>query len=422
VSSLRLGVNVASYAAHSPLRYSVMGEAAGQPGAGADSVRQMRAVLERALADGAIGFASSRGPNHVDAHGRAVLSRNADDRELQQLVAACKDRIWQINVKTKASVDSLPLVAELEKYAEWTAAAGATFTWTPLLVEAGSHWRESVAWSRPRLGQGTRIVPQTLAMPLYTSLRFDQPQSYQLIIKGWLPVFSDWDRINQDARVARLRSREARDVLRAAGIHGTRYFDARFDQWEIGRSPTRPDMIGRTVIELAVNGREPVDALCDLLMADDLGTMLRVPVANNDPVEMADALNDDGLLYGLGEAGAHVTSITNYAYPSAVLATFVRERRVLAMERAVSAMSSVPARLLGLNDRGELRPGMAADICVIDPDRVGPGPIEVRPDLPGGAERIYQAGTGYRAVLVNGEITVRDDASLQAASGRFLRC
>jgi N-acyl-D-amino-acid deacylase len=85
-------------------------------------------------------------------------------------------------------------------------------------------------------------------------------------------------------------------------------------------------------------------------------------------------------------------------------------------------MTSVPAQLLGLADRGELRPGMAADICVIDPDRIALGPVEVRPDLPGGAERIYQAGIGYRAVLVNGEVTVRDDVSLQGEAGRFLRC
>ena len=73
--------------------------------------------------------------------------------------------------------------------------------------------------------------------------------------------------------------------------------------------------------------------------------------------------------HGLGDAGAHVTSLTNYAYPTAVLSTFVRERRVLAIEKAVRAMTSVPARLMGLRDRGELLPGMAADICVIDADR-----------------------------------------------------
>ena len=421
VASLRLGVNVASYVAHSPLRYSVMGEAAGKPGASADMVRRTRAALERALADGAVGFASSRGPNHVDAQSRPVPSRNADDAELQQLVAACKDRLWQINVQAKASADSASLLDELGKYAQWTAASGTSLTWTPMLVEADGAWRECVAWSRRLMDKGTRVLAQTLAMPLYSSLRFDEPQSYQLIVKGWLPVFSDWPKLDHEGRVARLASREARDVLRAAGIRGTRYFDARYDQWEIVRSPTRPDMIGRTVIELSANGREPVDAFCDLLVADDLQTLLRVPVANSDPAEMADALNCDDLLYGLGDAGAHVTSLTNYAYPTAVLSTFVRERRVLAIEKAVRAMTSVPARLMGLRDRGELLPGMAADICVIDADRVAAGPIEVRPDLPGGAERIYQAATGYRAVLVNGTVTVRDDVCTQAASGRFLR-
>jgi N-acyl-D-aspartate/D-glutamate deacylase len=76
---------------------------------------------------------------------------------------------------------------------------------------------------------------------------------------------------------------------------------------------------------------------------------------------------------------------------------------------------------MGLADRGELIPGSAADICVVDLERVATTPAEIRADLPGGAERMYQGAVGYRAVLINGSVAVRDDISTRAAAGRFLR-
>jgi N-acyl-D-aspartate/D-glutamate deacylase len=180
-------------------------------------------------------------------------------------------------------------------------------------------------------------------------------------------------------------------------------------------------MIGRCLLELAQRGADPVDAFCDLLLQDDLATLVRLPIANDDPSEMAEALNSDGVLYGLGDAGAHVSSVTNFAYPTAVLSNFVRERGTLTVEKAVREMTSVPARVMGLSDRGELSSGKAADICVVDPQCVALAPAETRADLPGGVERIYQGAVGYRAVVVNGRVTVRNDVSLNIAAGRFLR-
>lgn len=84
-------------------------------------------------------------------------------------------------------------------------------------------------------------------------------------------------------------------------------------------------------------------------------------------------------------------------------------------------MSRRPARLHGLMDRGELRVGLAADICVIEPDELGLGPVNVRHDLPGGEPRLVQSGFGFRAVFVNEVQTIESDEPTHATPGQTLR-
>src|SRR5919106_2814210 len=84
-----LGVHVYGFVPHSALRYYVMGERARSEPATADDRAALVAELRRSLAAGALGFATSRGPNHNDAYGEPVPSRRADDAELRALVGAC---------------------------------------------------------------------------------------------------------------------------------------------------------------------------------------------------------------------------------------------------------------------------------------------------------------------------------------------
>jgi len=104
-----------------------------------------------------------------------------------------------------------------------------------------------------------------------------------------------------------------------------------------------------------------------------------------------------------------------------LLAEIVRRDGLLSLERAVQQLTQVPARLHGLAGRGVLAPGAAADVCVIDPERLALGPVSMRRDLPGDAQRLYQEGAGYRAVFVNGVQTIADDTPTGEAPGTFLR-
>jgi N-acyl-D-aspartate/D-glutamate deacylase len=167
--------------------------------------------------------------------------------------------------------------------------------------------------------------------------------------------------------------------------------------------------------------RHPVDLLCDQVIADGLATLLQVGVANRDAGGVAGLLGDPWTLLALGDSGAHVMSVTNYRYPTWLLAACAAGKSPLSLERAVARMTAHPARLLGLPRRGELRPGHAADVCVIDPRQLALEPVRVVHDLPGGAARLYQGGRGYRAVLANGVAVIEDDRPTGASPGGVLR-
>jgi N-acyl-D-aspartate/D-glutamate deacylase len=109
-------------------------------------------------------------------------------------------------------------------------------------------------------------------------------------------------------------------------------------------------------------------------------------------------------------------------YPTYVLGTWVRERKVLTLEEAVRRMTSDPADFFGMKGRGRIAPGMAADLVLFDPATVG---CEMRPerlhDLPGGGKRMVKRSRGIHMTLVNGEITWQGGALTGAKAGRVLR-
>jgi N-acyl-D-amino-acid deacylase len=84
-------------------------------------------------------------------------------------------------------------------------------------------------------------------------------------------------------------------------------------------------------------------------------------------------------------------------------------------------LSALPAQLAGFRDRGVLRPGCPADVVVYDPENLKVLPMEVVHDLPGGEWRRIQKASGYRNVMVNGQITIEDDEQTETYSGKLLR-
>jgi N-acyl-D-amino-acid deacylase len=178
---------------------------------------------------------------------------------------------------------------------------------------------------------------------------------------------------------------------------------------------TRPDHLrweSRTLADvMADTGSDPVDAICDLLLAEHLGVAQvtsgpwseTLPHFVRHPVGM---VGTDSTF--LGEKPSPRT----YGSFPRILGQFVRDEALISLEEAVRKMTSAPAARLGLADRGLLRDGFAADVVVFDPARVRSNATYDEP-------RRYPDGIEF--VIVNGEIVVDAGHHSGALPGRALR-
>jgi N-acyl-D-aspartate/D-glutamate deacylase len=153
--------------------------------------------------------------------------------------------------------------------------------------------------------------------------------------------------------------------------------------------------------------------MCELALSEDLATRFRAYIANDDVAEVESLLTEDHVVLGLTDAGAHVDQLCDAPSPTDLLGTWVRERGIMPVERAVRKLAGEPADMFGFEGRGYLRPGYAADITVFDPATVDPGPQRRLRDLPAGGERLTnEEPVGIRHVLVNGTLIRTDERQL----------
>jgi N-acyl-D-aspartate/D-glutamate deacylase len=134
-----------------------------------------------------------------------------------------------------------------------------------------------------------------------------------------------------------------------------------------------------------------------------------------------DACRTGRTMIGASDAGAHLDFTAYFDYPVYVIEQAVRRYGVLPLEEAVQMLTSIPADLYGLRQRGRLREGAHADVVVFDADTVASGTIGMRFDLPAGAGRLYAEPTGVSHVLVNGAPIVEGTEFTDARPGTVFR-
>jgi N-acyl-D-amino-acid deacylase len=418
---LELGVNVAGYVPHSLLR------AAAMAGPAEDLVEREAAMLNAALEAGAVGLSSSRGRNHLDAHGEPMPSRLAGDAEFARLVGVVDDRVWQVNVEAKGAGDApgaALLTAEVDRYVAMTAPAG-RLSWTPFVVQPGDDigWRAILEHNHQvnDAGGGCMVAPQVSVQPMSGGIIFTGPSTAGMI-EGWAHAWAGYPGLTPAEKLARLADESFRSVLRSAPADCRRMMAPCYDRWAVSVSPSRPGVSGLTLTQLGdLDRKHPVDAMLDLALSDRLETRITVPFVNVDEPAVLELVADPTTLVGLGDAGAHVNSITNFTYPTYLLAAIVRDLGRIPLATAVRELTGRAAEVMGIRDRGAIRAGYRADVCVIDLSKLAVDAVEVRADLPAGATRLVQRATGYRAVFVNGEVVVRDDELTGTRPGELIR-
>jgi N-acyl-D-amino-acid deacylase len=415
----RPSLNLGFLAPLTPFRHYVMGEASLERAATPDETAQIKALLGEAIDAGAFGFSTTILNQHVGFQGRPLACRNASRDELKSYANALKERgkgAIEIALTRKIAV----LDDEEYELLDF------------LLRESGQHVtflalfdrddipeavRETLRKAAPLIARGAR--PQTSPLPLTRDINMRNPFSFAAF-PSWNRVFVDKSKPAQAAVYADVAFRnQFREELKQPMAFGNW---ARINVHEV-RSPALKALEGRSIADIArEQGKDGVDAFLDLTLQDDLDIEFTMASFNTRVDRMAEILNDKSVLVALGDGGAHVDMLCDAGYPTYLLGTWVRERQALTLEEGVRRLTSDPADLFGIRDRGRLVPGLAADLAIFDAARVGStNRGERRFDLPGGAKRMVMPSRGVEYTVVNGVVTWADGKLTGAAAGQVLR-
>ncbi|MEM8619473.1 MAG: amidohydrolase family protein [Actinomycetota bacterium] len=405
-----LVVNTGGLVGEATLRLHAMGERAGSGASPTDDdLTAIGALVDAALAAGALGISIDRRHTEAGGHTSAELDTVAD--------ALARRRTGVIAATPRP--DGVSWSDELTALAALARRSGrpTSFELTSSDHEPDAH-RDVLDLVRAHHRGGVELRPQTLARPtgvlygLDTSTPFDAAPA-------WLGLGAE----RNGRRLQMLRDSTYRQTLIAeADVHGTsvdldRLFvmlpddDARYDN----------DPHGSLAAIAEARGVSPAAAFIELILESDGHVVAHAPHRNRDLTAIAELLDDPAVVLGLADAGAHQRQITDASQPTFLLAYWVHERHRWTIEEAVRRLTSDAADLFGLADRGRLYTGAFADINVIDvPSLTLPIPEFVR-DLPDGTGRYVQRAMGYDATIINGAVVAERGELTGELPGRHLR-
>jgi N-acyl-D-aspartate/D-glutamate deacylase len=394
-------LNFTAYIGHSALRLYVLGDAAYERAATPEEIDRMASLVREGIAAGAAGFSTSFSFAHRGIDGKPVPSRFADHDEVQALFAAADAAGKGVVLFTPGEQ------CQYEDAYMWTQRIARPIMYPLFATPNGKH-HVTLQMHERGLADGARVWPQVTPRPL--TMQFTMADAYNL---NTGTVFGELLKVSRPVRIAAYRDPEWR-ALAAADLEKSQ-MKPRWDTFEISETRKFPELAGRRVSDVANERRvTPLDLMCELALAEDLETRFRAYIANDEPEQVGELLLHDQVILGLSDAGAHVDQLCDAPLPTDLLGQWVRERGVVPLERAVRKLSGEPADLFGFAQRGYLRPGYWADVCVFDPATVASGPTRRVRDFPADAERLTaEEPVGVRHVLVNGVPIRRDGEQLE---------
>lgn len=400
-----LGVNVAAQVGHSAVRRYVLGAAAHERIASADEVAEMKQLVHQGLGAGAIGFTTSRVAHQRGENGEPIPSFAAAEEEMFELASALRDLergIIGINPRTKAQDFVQEDRGQLVRLAK---ATGRVVTWNEFnqRAEYPDQWRSLLDFMEDAQQGGAQIyaVMRCQRMDIHLNLRDTR------YFNG-SSVWREFMGLSHELKLGRLAETEARATL----AHELDQLAAKAPAWfaTLGVAVAGTDenraLVGRPLADAArERGIEAGELLVDLAAEEQLETEFAfLGVTNDDDDAVETMLKSPATITGISDAGAHLHTFCGADYPTYFLAHWIREKGVLPLEEAVRTLTSLPAGLAGLRDRGVLRAGAAADVCIFDPECIAPAPLEIIRDLPGGESRHVKRAHGIEWMIVNGEV------------------
>lgn len=385
--------NVAALASHSVMRTAVMGDAGSDREATADELDAMQALFRDALKAGAIGMGSSTFENHFGEGGKPVPSRQASDEEFRTFARTLGQSGGGIMMATCGDRTTVPLLGELAEL------SGGTAIYAPLLHYSNQPDR-AMGFARACAAEraaGRAVYPQCSCQPL--SMDFTLEAAYPMLtIDGW-PEDGDIEKLKTAFADPAVRGRIRADLEVPSG---TRIFNGHWERVEITIAGDE-SLTGLNLAQLGERmAKDPLDALLDLALSEDLKTVFTAKLLNVEEDAVAELLSMPGNIVSLSDAGAHHTLFCDAGFGIYFLSHWVREAQKFTLPEAIRKLTSEPARIYGLQGRGELTVGAAADFIIFDPETLELSRTMKLKDLPADGERLVRAAPGLKGTFVNG--------------------
>jgi N-acyl-D-amino-acid deacylase len=397
----KVGINVGGLVGHIAVRHHAMGEEAVERTATGTEVQKMKGLVLDAMEGGALGMSTNRNDRHMREDGKPVSSRLADDDELFALCDVLGERNAGVieTILGRNKVEHFAWYHELAKR-----------TQRPILWQSLQHrwsepnlWREQLEAVEPIFKAGYQAYGLTHTVPLvrHFTLKdcqiFDEFPTWKNLM--FLPVevrkqaFAD--------AATRTKLQYEIDNLRLTNYH---------KRWDIPKvekcfKPENQKFVGKTIAEMAaMRNQAPIDAFLDLALEENLETIFWNANNGGDWNAMGEILRSPYVLIGTSDAGAHVLFGADFGYGTILLGLWVRERQVMSLEQAIHKLTFHPASIFGLQGRGLLRPGYAADIAIFDPKTVHAEEPVWANDFPANTKRMVQKSVGMHYTIVNGTV------------------
>ncbi len=429
LDSRQRDIDVAAFLPHSPLRVYVMGQrGVDRELPTAEDLALMRKLAAEAIHAGALGFASSRLTLHKTSGGQPIPSYEAQYEEIEAIARGVDDAgggLLQFVPDLMAGDYEGALKAVFDVASE----VGLPVTFTLAIGNAGPPIHlDALRMVEKANANGGDVTGQIFPRPIGLVLGLDLSGNPFIMY----PAYREIADLPLAERVAEMRKPEVRQRILndspASDGHPLMFAAQAWNyMYPLGDppnyEPAPSDSIGARA---RTRGVSPAEEAYDRLLDDDGHAMLLVTLANfrdNSLDTVAELIQRDDAVLGLGDGGAHYGMICDASYPTYMLTHWVRDRESgrLPVERVIQELTSVPARIAGLAERGRLAVGYKADINVIDADALRLHRPTVKSDLPAGGRRLDQTADGYVATIVSGEVISENGVPTAARPGKLIR-
>ncbi|MFN8053075.1 MAG: amidohydrolase family protein [Acidimicrobiales bacterium] len=422
-----LGVNAGFLVGHCALRRRVMGADAIGNEATPEQLDQMLGLLSESLRAGGLGFSTTLARTHSDGDGKPVASRWASKDELMAFARTVSEHEGTtLEYASDGCLDGFN-EDDVQFMIDFSHAGNRPLNWNVLTIDSHEpdRSRSQLEAMEQCAEAGARVV--ALTMPILVGMNMSFLTYCALnMMPDWGPILG----LPLEERMAKLRDPEVRAFMEQRAASPDAGVFARLAGWElyvIGQtySEANEGLRGRSVASIAAErGTSPFDTLLDIVLEDDLRTVLWPGPTDNDDESWAmraEAWEHPAVMIGGSDAGAHLDRMAGAPYTTQWLGDCIRGRKLATLERAVQHLTDAPAQLFGLTDRGRIEEGFHADLVLFDPETIGAGAIQLVNDLPGGTGRLVADAKGVKRVMVGGVDIVVDGVATDARPGRIIR-